>query len=206
MDTVTIADALFTKTQQRVLGLLYGQPEQSFYFNELVRRVGMGRGTVRRELDRLVFAGLVVSSKVRNQNHYQANKACPIYSELVGIVRKVMTSQDTVVVSDSGQLVIAGDIKIARSEMEQLVQKFHIQRLVLFGSAARGELTPESDIDLLVEFKPGKSPSLGGLVEVQESFEKLFANKPVDIATPAILNNPYRKRAIEKDMKELYAA
>ena len=38
-----IANALFTKTQQRVLGLLYGQPDQSFYLNEIVRLAAMGK-------------------------------------------------------------------------------------------------------------------------------------------------------------------
>jgi predicted nucleotidyltransferase len=43
-------------------------------------------------------------------------------------------------------------------------------------------------------------------VEIQDAFEKLFHGRKVDVATPSILNNPYRKRAIEKDMEELYAA
>ncbi len=46
MLTTTIGDALFTKTQQRVLGLLYGRPNESFYTNDIVRRADMGRGTV----------------------------------------------------------------------------------------------------------------------------------------------------------------
>ena len=81
------------------------------------------------------------------------------------------------------------------------------RRLALFGSAARGELRPDSDIDLLVEFESGESPSLGGMTEIQEAFAKLFGGRKVGVATPSILNNPYRRRAIEKDMEEkLYAA
>ncbi len=48
MSSISIGDALFTKTQQRVLGLLFGKPDQRFYANEIVRWAGMGRGTVRR--------------------------------------------------------------------------------------------------------------------------------------------------------------
>ena len=42
-----IGEALFTKTQQRVLGMLYGQVERSFYLNEIVRLADMGKGTVK---------------------------------------------------------------------------------------------------------------------------------------------------------------
>lgn len=98
-----------------------------------------------------------------------------------------------------------GVLDYSQEDLLQLVKRYHIRHLSLFGSAARGELGPDSDIDLLVEFEEGKEPSLGGMVEIQDAFEALFGRQ-VDVATPTILNNPYRRRAIEKDMKELYAA
>ena len=88
MNATTIGDALFTKTQQRVLGLLYGKPGKNFYTNEIVRWADMGRGTIRRELDRLVSAGLLVVTRKGNQHHYRANSNNPIYHELLDIVRK----------------------------------------------------------------------------------------------------------------------
>ena len=103
-------------------------------------------------------------------------------------------------------LVVGGKIEISRSALQELVKRFHIHRLYLFGSAARGDLRPDSDIDLLVEFEDKGAPSMGGMVEIQDAFVKLFHGRKVDVATPSILKNPYRKRAIEKDMKELYAA
>jgi hypothetical protein len=108
--------------------------------------------------------------------------------------------------NDQDQLVIGQTIVISRAAVQELAQRFHIRRLVLFGSAARGELRPDSDIDLLVEFVSGEAPSLGGMVEIQDAFATLFGGRKVDVATPSILNNPYRRRAIEKDMEELYAA
>ena len=104
------------------------------------------------------------------------------------------------------RLVVDGALEISRTALQALAQRYHIRRLVLFGSAARGELRPDSDIDLLVEFESGAVPSLGGMVEIQDAFVSLFGGRKVDVATPAILNNPYRRRAIEKDMEELYAA
>jgi predicted nucleotidyltransferase len=114
--------------------------------------------------------------------------------------------KDEVLMSNRDRVVIGGKIVVLRAALQELAQRYHIRRLVLFGSAARGELKPDSDIDLLVEFESGKAPSLGGMVEIQEAFVALFGGRKVDVATPAILNNPYRRRAIEKDMEELYAA
>jgi predicted nucleotidyltransferase len=107
---------------------------------------------------------------------------------------------------DKNILVIGETLKVSRSALKQLAQQYHIKRLVLFGSAARGELKLDSDIDLIAEFDRDKAPSLGGLVKIQDAFVHLFGGRRVDIATPNILNNPYRRRAIEREMKELYAA
>jgi predicted nucleotidyltransferase len=114
--------------------------------------------------------------------------------------------KDQVTMNNQDRLVISETIVVSRAALRELAQRYHIRRLVLFGSAARGELKPDSDIDLMVEFNSGESPSLGGMVEIQEAFTTLFGGRKVDVATPAILNNPYRQRAIEKDMEALYAA
>ena len=108
--------------------------------------------------------------------------------------------------SDQDRLVIGGEIVISRSALQALAQRHHIRRLVLFGSAVLGELKADSDIDLMVEFESDGAPSLGGMVEIQEAFSALFGGRRVDIATPSILANPYRRQAIEKNMEELYAA
>jgi len=104
------------------------------------------------------------------------------------------------------QLVIGEKLVVSRAALKKLAERYHIIRLAVFGSAARGELKPDSDIDLLAEFENGKAPSLGGMVSLHDDFESLFGGRKVDIATPAILNNPYRQRAIERDLEELYAA
>jgi len=131
MMTTSIGDALFTKTQQRVLGLLYGKPDKSFYTNEIVRWADMGRGTVRRELERLTDAGLLRVSQEGNQLHYRANPDNPIYVELVGIVRK--------------SFGIAEVIRAALRPVEG-----EIDWAFVYGSMAKGEATASSDIDLLV--------------------------------------------------------
>lgn len=193
-----LAEALFTKTQQRVLGLLYLSPDKSFYVKQILRQTGMGVATIKRELDRMVVAGILSMTKVGNQHHYQANPVCPIYTELISIVRKTLDEKD--------KLVIGETLEISRSGLKEIVQRYHIHRLGLFGSAARGELNANSDIDLLVEFEKGRAPSLGGMVKISDDFKVLFNGRQVDVVTPAILNNPYRKRVIETELEELYAA
>lgn len=131
MSPTSIGDVLFTKTQQRVLGLLYGNPDKSFYANEIVRWAGMGRGTVRRELDRLLSAGLLVMRREGNQQHYQANPDSPVYAELRGIVMKTFGMAD---VLRDALLPLSDDIQLA----------------FVYGSVASGTERPGSDIDLLV--------------------------------------------------------
>ena len=84
----SMADALFTTSQQRVLSLLFGQPERSFFTKELIDLAGGGRGAVQRELARLQESGLILQTKVGNQKHYQANPETPIFGELhaIGVV------------------------------------------------------------------------------------------------------------------------
>src|SRR5688572_17631567 len=86
----SLADALLTKTQQRVLRVLFGQPERSFYASEVIRDASTGSGAAQRELARLEESGLIVTRRIGNQKHYQANAASPLFSELRNIVLKTV--------------------------------------------------------------------------------------------------------------------
>jgi predicted nucleotidyltransferase len=128
---VSLADALFTRTQQRVLRLLFGQPGRSFFASELIAMTGSGSGAVQRELKRLTASGLVTVRQVGRQKHYQANAAAPIFEELRNMVRK------TVAV-----------VEPLRDILEPLAER--IELALVYGSVAKGEDTASSDIDLLV--------------------------------------------------------
>ena len=128
---IGMADALFSRTQQRLLGLLFGSPERSFYTSELIRHVGRGSGTVQRELERLARSGLLRVTRQGNQKHYQANPEAPIYGELRGIARKLL-----------------GPAEPIREALQPLAE--HIRLAAIYGSVAKGNDTAESDIDLLV--------------------------------------------------------
>ena len=59
-----LGNALFTTTQQKVLGLLYAHPDTSFYTKEILRLTGMGVATIKRELDRMLAAGILSMNKI----------------------------------------------------------------------------------------------------------------------------------------------
>jgi len=92
----SVDDALFSRTQQRVLGLLFGETARSFYASEIMRRAAAGRGTVQRELQRLVSSGLVTVKDIGNQKHYRANADAPIFDELRSIILKTSGLTDAI--------------------------------------------------------------------------------------------------------------
>ena len=126
-----LADALFTTTQQRVLGILFGHTDRSFYLNELIGLAAVGAGAVQRELKRCMDAGLITMTKVGNQKHYQANHASPLFEPLVDIVIKTVGLADPIKLALGA---IEGQIKVA----------------FIFGSVAKKTDTSASDIDLMV--------------------------------------------------------
>lgn len=126
-----LADTLFSTTQQRVLGQLFGQPDRSFYANELIAAVGGGSGAVQRELARLEESGLIGSTRIGNQKHYQANRASPIFEELRGIVLKTFGVAD-----------------VLRAALAPLTGK--VDAAFIYGSVAKGSDTAKSDVDVMI--------------------------------------------------------
>src|SRR5437773_10222405 len=89
-----LADALFAKVQQRVLGVLFGNPHRSFYANEVINLARSGTGAVQRELARLEASGLVTVTRIGRQKHYQANAAAPVFGELRALLLKTVALTD----------------------------------------------------------------------------------------------------------------
>lgn len=85
-----------------------------------------------------------------------------------------------------------------------ICRRFGVCRLQVFGSAATGADAADSDVDLLVEFGPGEVPGAFALVDLQDALSALFGGRPVDLAFRSILNNPYRRRAIEPQLRPLF--
>lgn len=127
----SLADALFSATQQKVLGMLFGQPDRSFYATELINMLGVGSGAVQRELARLAESGLVTVRKVGTQKHYQADPNSPIYEELCGIIVKTV-----------------GLAEPLRNALQPFAER--IRSAFIYGSVAHGADTAKSDIDLML--------------------------------------------------------
>jgi predicted nucleotidyltransferase len=126
-----LAGALFTPVQQRVLALLFGQPDRRFQSAEIIRLAASGTGAVHRLLQKLAGAGLVNATRDGNQKYYQANREAPIFEELHGLVIKTV-----------------GLVEPVRVALEPLASR--IAAAFVFGSVAKGSDRATSDLDLLV--------------------------------------------------------
>lgn len=123
--------SLFSSTQQKVLGFLFGQPDRRYFSSELITLVGSGSGAVQRELEKLTVSGLVNSEKQGMMRYYQANPHSPIFTELCAIFTKTV---------GLNRLLIAA-LESTHADIEMAL---------VFGSIAKGQDTAKSDIDLLV--------------------------------------------------------
>lgn len=128
---ISLQNVLFSKTQQRVLAILFGQPDRHFYTNELIRLSHSGTGAIQRELEKLSAVHLITVKELGNQKHYQANQSHPIFKELRSIVLKTFGLSEVV--------------KEALSSF-----KSQIFYAFIYGSIAKQGDKAESDIDLMV--------------------------------------------------------
>ena len=130
-ESTSLADALFPKVRQRVLAVLFGTPDRSFYANEVIALAQSGSGAVQRELAGLSEAGLLTVRKQGNQKHYQANASAPVFAELRSMVLKTMGLADV--------------LRVALAPLaEQIAAAF------IYGSVARQQDTAHSDVDVMI--------------------------------------------------------
>jgi predicted nucleotidyltransferase len=99
------------------------------------------------------------------------------------------------------------EIALHREEFQALCCRFHVRRLDLFGSAARGDFDPErSDVDFIVEFERDMPlHPFDAYFGLKEGLETLVGRR-VDLVMPGAIKNPYRKASIERDRETVYAA
>jgi len=105
-----------------------------------------------------------------------------------------------------GSKPAAEKLRISQTKLAALCRKYGVARLSLFGSAARNELRPESDVNLMAEFAPEHHAPLAHVAEMQQEFSAAFGGRKVDIATPELLRNPSRRDSIVPELKLIYAA
>jgi len=216
-------ELLFGAYRRRVLSLPLLNRDRSFYMREISRLTGVPPGSLHRELKALAEAQLLVRSTLGNQVRYQANRACPILADVAAILRKC--GERSAAVRETGphdalayraasgrsglNTGAAGlDTVLARrAEVAALCRRFHVRRLDLFGSAARGTFDPaRSDLDFVVTFEELPIVAYADLFfGLQEALAALFG-RPVDLLTDRSIKSPYLRESIEKSRMVLYAA
>jgi predicted nucleotidyltransferase len=126
-----LASALFGKSMQAILATLFGRPDEEFYLRELARAAATTPSSLQRDLAALVRAGIVLRTTRGHQVYFRANRACPVFAELHGLVVKTF-----------------GLVDVLRQALQPISGR--IDAAFVYGSVARGEDRAASDIDLFV--------------------------------------------------------
>jgi predicted nucleotidyltransferase len=124
-------DLIFGQTRGRVLALLYGHPDRTFYIRQVSRHIGTSVGTVQRELVTLYRFGLVIRSVSGRQVYYQANRAHPVFVELHSLIAKTV-----------------GVFHLLGSALAPLANR--LTWAFVYGSMARRDEKAGSDVDLMI--------------------------------------------------------
>lgn len=126
-----VAEALFPRTRQAVLALLFGHPDERFYLRQITAIVGAGVGQVQRELERLARGGIIRRTREGRHVYFQANRDCAVYDELRGLVTKSL-----------------GVAPVLSATLKALADRILVA--FVYGSVARGDERAASDLDLMV--------------------------------------------------------
>lgn len=145
-----LASLLFGDYRQKVLARLLLHPEQRYHVREIARLTGTSAGTLHRELTRLAQAGVLTREEIGNQVRYGANLQCAIYPELAGILRKT-----------------AGLADVLTEALSVFSERLTLA--LVFGSIARGEEEPGSDVDILLVGEIGFVEAVRALHQAQSS-------------------------------------
>lgn len=129
---MSASDLLFPNQYRRkVLALMLMNPQKWLHLREVARLTGASPGTLKKELDALVAAGLLKLQKVGNQTQFSANTEHPVYPELSGLIRKTIGLKD---VLSTALQVLTPTPEVA----------------FVFGSMAKATEGPNSDVDLMI--------------------------------------------------------
>lgn len=176
-----LAHFLLGPFRTRVLSVLLLHPDTALHARELARRIGGLPGSTSRELVKLADAGILLRQQIGNQVHYRANRDCPVFVDLAGLLRK--TSGIATVLTDA-LVPLAG----------------HIHCALVFGSVARGTETTHSDVDVLVLGDIGFAEVIAALHPAQEEIQREI--NPVvyrieDFRAKLASNNTWAREVVE---------
>ena len=106
--------------------------------------------------------------------------------------------------SDHEAMEIRPGVQVDDDALASFAARHSIRRLAVFGSVLRDDFRPDSDVDVLVEFEPGRSPDLLGMVSMELELGHLIGRE-VELRTYGDLSRFFRDR-VRSMSRELYAA
>ena len=127
----SLSATLFSKTRLAVLSKLFSHADEAYYLRQIARSVGVGIGSLQRELNKLAQAGIILRMVRGNQVYYQANPQCPVFPELKSLIVKT-----------------TGVTEVIKSALTSLTN--HIRVAFIYGSVARMQDRKKSDVDLMI--------------------------------------------------------
>jgi predicted nucleotidyltransferase len=183
---MNMVDILFkSKIRQKILSRFFADEGRKFYINEMARLVNTTQGTCRRELNKLVDVGVLTTKKEGNLLYYQVNKQTPLYREFSAIIQKTIGIE---------------------AKLKSSLQGFKgISYAFIFGSYAKREFKPESDIDVVIIGMIGEDSLIKVFKDVERAIgreinyhiytEKEFKNK---LSTDSFIKNIIKNHIIIK--------
>lgn len=184
---LTPSDALFTRTQQRLLELLFAAGGE-YSLNALIRRSGGGSGAIRREVERLLAAGIARERRAGNQRLIAAEPASPCYAPLKALAGPALAIQPATTRQRPSAALLA-----RRAALRKILAAHGLSNPRIFGSVARGTDSEVSDLDLLVDAR--RDTSLLGLASAQRQLEEALGVR-VDLVTLEDLPEKWRAAAL----------
>jgi uncharacterized protein len=89
-------------------------------------------------------------------------------------------------------------VTLSKDAIAQFCQRHHIRYLAFFGSVLRDDFTPDSDVDVLVEFEPGHVPDFFALHDIEQELSALLGGRKADLVTPKFLNRHIRAQVLQQ--------
>ena len=169
-----------SRTRSKILGLFFSHPNEEFYVREVERRIKENINSVRRELNKLMELGILLSYKKGNQRYFRINKNLPIYEELKMIFIKTDGLAD---------------------ELKQVLGKeAGIESAFIYGSWAEGKEKLKSDVDLFIIGEVDENRLISGLNDLEKRLSReinyvIFLSQEVQKRVRA--NDPFVKNVME---------
>lgn len=102
-------------------------------------------------------------------------------------------------------MVANARIELPMRQIEEFCRKYGVEEFSLFGSVLRDDFGPDSDVDVMLKFKPGYGFTFENTPDIQDDLERIFG-RAVDVIEKDRIRNPFRRQAIMSSYRVVYAA